>query len=203
MTVQIPEGFAQVALEMTHVGDKDPWYVTFGISTDTPTAQQDDYAETIALAWLESFGPELSSNVTTTAVTLTFAGGPDGRLVYRYALSIEGTSDVAKLPQNCALLVSKTTGLGGRKGRGRMYIPSILSEANVSDVGVLANGYVETYEAIARTFLETLADPTEVPGGAGLPSCPMYLLHNGATVPTLVTRLQVSPVISTQRRRLR
>jgi hypothetical protein len=110
-----------------------------------------------------------------------------------------GTHNVPKLPQNCALLVKKQTALGGRQNRGRFFLPGMLTEEGVNNVGVIAAGDRQSYQNKASSMLTSLA--------VGPLIAPMVILHNDTPTPvpdpTPVTSLYVDNVISTQRRRLR
>lgn len=201
MALVIPAGFAQAALQFRNSGDPDPWYVTFGIDTSDAAGDYETVADICIGSWSSSF---LGSMTTTTAITgCQLRVGQDGGdpLTLFFATSLPGGSSANKLPQNCALLVSKVTTRSGRTGKGRMFIPNVLTEGAVDNVGVIATEELGTLQGNADDMLDTLADP---PAG---PAIPMVLLHNGfapgGTTPTEVASLSVDAVISTQRRRLR
>ncbi len=100
-------------------------------------------------------------------------------------------------PNNTAILVQKRTSRGGRKGRGRMYLPpASLHEPNVGATGDITG--------VTLTAHQTWAD--EVLAAMDLASQPMVLLHSeeaGAIAPDPVTSLSVQPKVATQRTRLR
>lgn len=85
-----------------------------------------------------------------------------------------------------------------------MYVPCLLTEANVSDTGVIAAATRSAYQTLVDSLLDDWAT-----GAVGAqPPVPLYLGHSvsGSGVvppPTLVTQLIVEPIIATQRRRLR
>jgi hypothetical protein len=92
-----------------------------------------------------------------------------------------------------AVLIKKRTALGGRQGRGRMFLP-FLTEAQTDSGGRMTAGAIDGYQVAAGGFL------------AGLVSrdIPMVLLHAAPEiVPTLVLALEVQSLVATQRRRLR
>jgi len=120
-------------------------------------------------------------------------------------LSVEGTvtfstgAGGASLPSNCAVLFKKTSATGGRKGRGRFYLPWSVADSGVNDIGQIDPGDVPEYQALADSFLEDLASDS--------PPAPMVILHDseGAGIepsPSVVLALTVDPLIATQRRRL-
>jgi hypothetical protein len=128
--------------------------------------------------------------------------GQDGEVptIFESSRNSPGAGSADYLPQNCALLVKKQTNRGGRRGRGRFYVPMILPEASVDPVGNISGPQIEQKQTAADGFLEQLS--------TGPLNTPMVLLHNTegvstAGAPDPVTKLTVDGVISTQRRRLR
>lgn len=196
MTVIVPPGYGAAAIEMKHSSDPDPWFVTFGVDINGPADGQAAANEVFA-AWKASIGLQLSSDVTSVACNLRIGqdGPTDGE--FRSVLSpAAGTSSAAMLPQNCAALYRKLTGLAGRRNRGRFFVPGILREGGVNAVGAIDSGDVADLQLQADAFLTQL-DSRGVP---------MVILHSSGTgsgAPTPVSALQVDRVISTQRRRLR
>lgn len=203
MTLVIPPGFGQASIQFTNESDPDPWYITFGVDLGDAGGDYDAVFNTIVEGFAESFLPDISNGTAVTGVRLTVGvDGPDNLTLFT-SYNLPGSSTGAKLPQNCALLVDKVTLAPGRKGKGRLYIPSILTETAVNPAGVIDGATVSGLQTSANSFLALLALP-ETP----LPSAPapMVLLHNAYTpqpAPTPVQSLRVQSVIATQRRRLR
>ena len=202
MALVIPEGFAECAIELRNSGDPQPWYITFGVDLTNAAGDNIGAGDQINAAWNDSFNSSLRTTTTHTGVRMTIGTGDPDNLVLFVADGTNGTSSDEKLPQNCALLVSKTSAFGGRKNRGRFFIPNILAESSVSEVGVIGAGTVANYQGFADLLLASLS-----PGDDGAFNLPMMILHNNTgpstPAPTLVSKLSVSNVISTQRRRLR
>lgn len=203
MSVVIPPGYASAAVEMRADGDPGPWYITFGVDLSEAGGDHDAVIDTISDAWNNTFAKQLTNTAATTAYILTVGqDGPDN-LIIRRDVNVRSESDTGKLPQNCALLVSKNTELGGRKNRGRFFLPGVLNENAVNNIGVIEPGTVTVYQGYATQFKDTLLQG----GVTSQVACPMVILHNagvGATPPpTPVISLTVSSVIATQRRRLR
>ena len=201
MTLVIPSGYAQMTAVLRNDGDPEPWAVTWAVDAgDNPA----NFTEVIGVSigafetcWLSSM---------TAATRLQEVQGRFG-LVGGDTVTISvpttstGSGGADKLPQNCALLVRKETSTPGRKGKGRMYLPNVLNESTVDNVGVISPAALVGFQEAADDFLEALSNDT-------LPQpTPMVLLHNdapgGPHPPSLVNRLVADPVIATQRRRLR
>lgn len=202
MALVIPVGFCEAAMELRNSGDPDPWYVTWGMDVSDAGGDYNAVGAAAIAAWQDSFGPSLRTTTTTMGVRLTIGQDGTDNLIVFVPDGTNGTSTDDKLPQNCALLVSKNSALGGRKNRGRFFIPGILAESSVNDVGVIGSGTVTSFQGFADNMLTDLTA-----GVGGNPSVPMYILHNdtgpSTIAPTAVSSLSVSATISTQRRRLR
>lgn len=203
MSLVIPTGYGQASIEMLNDGDPEPWFVTFGVDLSLVGGAYEDAAASIFSAFTATIGIQLTTATRFTACNLSV--GQDGvdNLIVRYQplAEVRGTATANMLPQNCAALYDKNTARAGRRGRGRMFIPNLLKEADVNNVGVLTGTLQGDLQLQANSFLALLQD--EDPGLI----TPMVLLHNDSptadTTPDPVISLVVQPRISTQRRRLR
>lgn len=152
-----------------------------------------------------------TDNTTLAATRVKY--GPDETgpsAEYTASPANGGQTTESGTPQQ-AYLFTKTTALGGRRGKGRMYVPGV-SEPVVDMSGIVTPVFTAGNAAAGAAFLSDL-------DGAGIPMC---LLHGPATEwvlvdgqprrvpvagpvpePTLVTGLAASNLIATQRRRLR
>jgi len=106
------------------------------------------------------------------------------------------------LPPNNNLLVKKSTNLGGRRGRGRCFIPWVVQDAACDEVGVIDPTSLSVRISDAESWLAVLAGTTP-----GTYESPMYLLHDsrGAgtePAPTIVTGLTCPALIAVQNRRI-
>lgn len=194
MALVIPVGFAQVAYRFTLAGDPEEMITTVGIDLDgiaglpsgAATAAMDAFAEGYSgAAWSTAW------TVRGCTVYIGQDGGPP--VIVEHVSDIVGVTTMATPPQNCAVLVRKQTGLGGRSGRGRMFIPPFaLNEGNVTANGMLDPDF--------RSDTQTAVD-------AWMGELNPVLLHDSATpgspAPTPITSFVVDPRIATQRRRLR
>lgn len=200
MTLVIPPGFGEASIQLRNAGDPEPWYVTFAVDLTEAAGDFAEAAGIVGTAFVNSFLTQM--NEATTLVGVNLRVGQDGSdpLSVYVPVGETGTGSSAKLPQNCALLVRKATARGGRSGKGRMYIPNVLPETAVDNVGVIDSATVTAFQDVADELL------TQLTGDPG-PSLPMVLLHNNSLTvdptPTPVTALVVDSLIATQRRRLR
>lgn len=197
MGVQIPQGYgiARHLLQLT--GRPTPYVVTMGFDHNTDfdgqaaanskrdiwSAANRPFSAALMLAGYTYLGCE---------VTVMLQNGPVGNLA---AANIAGTQSGAALPPNCAMLVKKVTARGGRKGRGRMFVPPIATpESNVDTLGLMSSATVTTIQAAWSSAInaEIASD------------YPPRLLHETLVdTPDAITGLIVSGQIATQRRRMR
>lgn len=201
MPLVIPPGFADVAIELRGAGDPEPWYVTFGVDSSAASGDVNSIGATVNGAW-ESMMGVISNECLTTGCKISV--GQDGEAPVRGFSSLDaagyGDSVGAKLPQNCAALIHKDTSIGGRRARGRFYVPACLDEGAVSSVGLISATQVNAIQGAVDAFLVAL-QTNAIP-------CPMVVLHNSEGIspiidPTPVEALRLDAVIATQRRRLR
>lgn len=197
-----PPGFAQVSVEMQQATVSRPAYITFGVDpTDTdPLLVGAAIGGTIAAAG--SLVSMLDSSVTVTAVRVSLGtdGGED--IVGIHPMSLPGTTTKTALPPNCAMLVHKVTTRGGRRGRGRLFLPWVVSENNCDEGGIIDSSVLTSSQTALGVWRAGLATA----------QCPMVILHDPSPpgtvhpttpgAPNLVTSLVADRLISTQRRRL-
>lgn len=188
----IPTGFAQVNL--LYAGSSLPRgaQVTFGvIATGTPDPV--DLANDVKDAYVAAnMYTALPNTRALVRINVTMGPRPTGA-IGTIGVNIPGTdSDTANTPA-VAVLVKKSTGVGGRKNSGRLYLPGV-SENEIGPSGVLSSSTMSSIQGQVTDFLSELA----------IRSIGMTLLHSvaGAT-PTPITQLVVDSIVATQRRRQR
>lgn len=188
--MQIPVGFGQITHFFGGPGLDRGAAVVYGIDLgavlDPAVAAESAHTiwTNIMLA-LQTIDCELHS-------TLCKFGPNDTGNFATFSAVAAGTGVGAMAPPNTAALIEKVTVLGGRKGRGRMYVPGI-ADANVEVDGSLTPAFRTQVGSQATDFLNALDTD----------GIPMTLLHNDSTAPSLVTALQADARAATQRRRLR
>ena len=146
----------------------------------------------------------ISSAVTMTGCRVSVGqdGGED--LIGFSPFNVACTGAAATVTPNVAALIHKRTARGGRRGRGRMFLPWAIVETQVDNAGVLDPAQNTSLQTAATAFFDALAAGGE----------PMYLLHGPGVEkegeppppppppPTIVVSLDVDRIVSTQRRRL-
>lgn len=188
MTV-IPVGFGQI----THVfaGGAVPLgaVITYGIemtALDPLLACQEAAAQ-----YSTHIRPHVNNSVTVVQTRLKMGPVEDGP-TFEVNHNAEGALGGEPEPPQVAYLCKKQTAMGGRKNRGRFYLPGV----ETSKVG--PNGHVDpTFHTALGNALASFLEDLEA-GGAQ-----MHILHGDATAPTPVTNLALDSIVATQRRRLR
>jgi hypothetical protein len=189
----------------THAGSGRVSLVTTAHFDDTP-AGAIEAANDILGVWVGLVGA-FGNQVTIGPVDVLIGDGTD---VPDEATSTgaKGTGTVTDpiVPSNVALLVKKTNGRGGKKNRGRMYLPWALAENKVDELGnidaTILAGLQTAFTAMVTSLAAAdvtlaIANKTLVVGGDGK----KHVTHIGLAVQP-VTQLTVEGVVATQRRRL-
>jgi hypothetical protein len=198
-----PPGYAQCSYELRHNMMSRSAYITFGCDptgTD-PNALASQLRATFALP--TGLLTTMDANVTLigSRVSLGTDGGED--LIGIDTTNVVCTKAGAPMPPNVAALVHKRTARGGRRGRGRMYLPwAALSNATLEN-GVLSAADVTAITTGCSNWLTAMAA-----SGPG----PVVLLHRASLPgtenpttpgpPNVVTSMYCDTTIATQRRRL-
>lgn len=221
MPLTIPPGDGLAAYHFRLIGDPEEMLVTLGVRPVAgPFAA--GHVTRLEAAWRANILPNMSVDISLVRTTASIAqDGGDPLLFERVPVSAApGTAAGTVLPPNVAVLIRKTTALGGRRGRGRMFLPGMLESFadNAGNVSTSSQGSFNT------AFAAYLAALGAAAGGGELPVIPL-LLHNNSTtttrssgggsttvtvtegaagpVPTVITGFQCDPKVATQRRRLR
>jgi hypothetical protein len=199
MGVLIPPGFGQANHMFQLVGGSDTYFVTIGYEEQGMFTTANDQALRIRVAWSATgdiFHPASYSSLWIyKGVRVTFVNS-SGPHIGESLVADAGTAGAnATLPVNTAFLVRKETSLGGRHGRGRMYLPpAFASEAQVTQAGILDS----TLAATMQTKL------TGALTGMGAENLRAVLLHSDPLVdPSPISALGLQLLVATQRRRLR
>lgn len=196
MGVDIPSGYGLFAFHTLTEGDPEEMIWTWGVNVGS-SASVPDLPERAATAWEDHLAAQTSTVVQLTRVTLKVGPVSTGP-TYEFLSGAVGTNGGSLPPPNCAVLVKKLTAVGGRKGRGRMYLPGISSVSGSLDSG---GNFGSVAAGDVQSAIEDMAadiEDTDPPGPAD-----MVLLHSDATTPTSIVSYLCEQRLATQRRRLR
>ncbi len=108
-------------------------------------------------------------------------------------------------PPNVAVLVKKQTGFGGRKNRGRIYLPWSVSESDIDEVGNISAAGLNTvttalaaFKAANPNLIQVIANRVyDLPWDN--PARQLVAVNIGKPVIAMVA----DPLVATQRRRVR
>lgn len=176
-------------LSLTHLDGVSlrPAVVTLGLNSPTPMTLAK--VEGIITAW-SSPGPLAEMNAEWRLSSTTVANGTGALFTLTTVVGALGGGSPA--PPNCTFLVKKVTGVGGRKNRGRMYLPGV-GESDVDGIGGVLAAKVTGLNIAFTSFMTALA-------ALDISPC---ILHTEALPSTGILSFQTENLIATQRRRLR
>lgn len=203
MALIIPPGYLQAVYVMSFAGDSEPMVTTCGHEIDTASGATgaeapSDLFNAFALTLLA----QCTSDVTLQAVDVYVGQDGPGTVVYSSDNTpVTGSGTADSLPPNSAILIRKRTDLGGRRGRGRMYIPGVM-RSQVDDNGKVNPAQVDNWNNAGLAFMDKLTT------AVGARYYPPVVLHRSEgigtePVPTPIVSFVCDSVIATQRRRLR
>lgn len=192
MTIIVPPGFAHIDLSFRHSLYQRDAHCTYGVNIGENPEQIADFCLS---AWMSAMNAHLDNNVTMREVTATIGQDGGDPLIDTALNTTPGGRSAESTPPALALLLTKRSGVGGRRNTGRMFLPWFNSEASVSETGIVAPSTMTSYQTAVTAWLAFHTNGT----------VPMVILHRtGISTPpspTPVTQLVASNVISTQVRR--
>lgn len=204
MTLLIPDGFAQITIPMKHDRLNREAVTTFGVDSSAWGPALSVGLDGVLADFQSSFATTIDNEVLVGPARAAVGTLTDEHIAAEGTNSFRGTFSGETPPVNCSVLVKKASNRGGRRGRGRMFLPWFIGEGDVEDTGAL--------DPIAQGNLQVVADAFLAALPVGTFSTPMYLLHSEShpdtTNPTPpgspneVTGLFVDGIIGSQRRRL-
>jgi hypothetical protein len=195
----IPAGYGMWTFEHQQVGVQHTALVTLGFKVATPPYTQAQ-CTSAGTAYLAAMTTLWDAEVTITRVIANI--GNDGPPIrFESAINTACTrSAVAILPPNVTYLVRKTTAFGGRRYRGRMYLPFVSStDTGTVQTGALTPAAFTLLQGRATALLTNLV-------AAGPNASELSLLHaegkSTTPAPTPIQQLAADDFIATQRRRM-
>lgn len=202
MALVIPLDFGQLAFHLRRAGDSKDYVCTWGFKVGAPPFTFENallYAQELRFIMRVM----ACDNETLSRMVLRVNIGGAGLQVFDIASATVGTRTAAiQNCQNIAVLIGKRTNVGGRQGSGRLFWPSSL-DTDTNGVGELS----ATALAVFGNGFTAVLDKHEPPASTPFNVDGMYVLHNVppnvVPPPARVEFLQVSPLVATQRRRLR
>jgi len=196
MGVTIPVDYGLLAFHTKTDLDPEEMLWTVGVNL-TSVSDPQDVCTDAHQAWVDHIADLTSTIVDLTRITLKVGPSSTGA-TYQDVTAASGNDGGSLLPPNSAVLVQKLTNLGGRKGRGRVYLPGISEIGGTLDSsGTFSSGEAGVITAAMNALL------LDIGTGSASEGAPLVLLHSDATAPTLIVQFFCENKIATQRRRLR
>ena len=189
-------GYADITIKLRHNLLSRQCALTWGVQPTATDPIQVCNQVGLAVTGATTLEGVMDNDVTIVGIRASLGtdGAADNVGEINTTLQCDGV--YAAPPANCAVLVHKRTARGGRRGRGRLFVPWAISEGDVDEVGKISTSTVGALQTKFNNLLTQLTTN----------NVPMVLLHSEgqtpAGAPNLVTSLVVDPLISTQRRRL-
>lgn len=194
----IPVGFANAVMLFQITGDAELMQTAIGIDISGAGGDMVEVGERVGNSFMSICAASISSSCTLVAVDVVEGQDGGDPITTTVDINESGTDGDFPLPPNTALLVKKSTTLGGRAGRGRMFIPGFAMFGSLDAAGVLGGAYRTALQGQITDWYDSLLEDT--PG----PALPPVLFHaTSSPVPSEITALTVDAKVATQRRRLR
>lgn len=187
----IPDGNAQINWKFTGANVPHGAETTIGVDLGNPAYDPAAVAAIASTVWQDNWLDIQTEDTVLSSILVKFGPNDDGPFT-EIAVGVGGGEGEDAIPPNCALLLRKVTANGGRRNRGRMFIPG-LPEDILEDGGTVAATPLGVYNTRAQQMFDDLVAADLSP----------VVLHNDAHFPTPITEITVASTIATQRRRLR
>jgi len=196
----IPENHAAIAWEFSSSQGTQPFITTLACATSSLTIPQ-ALADDMFDLWVEFILPNQYGDLflERVIVTVPLEGGGTAT-VSSTQTSEQGLVDGDSCSFSMALLVDKKTATLGRAGRGRMFIPGLISQTDVTAGGLIGAGSIVVYDAMLLAFLTSMVEGNEEDRPGYLP----VLLHSDESLtPSSVISLVSQQKVGTMRKRIR
>lgn len=194
----IPVNWANWIMRYSFEGDAEPMITTMGVNVSTWGGDYVEGLEWLSDLWLAAIVSSLAETVESGPYSL--AVGQDGGdpITYEYPATNAGDSSSFPMWPNTSVLIRKDTAAGGRRNRGRMYVPGFALRSLVTPAGLIDPAYLADFNTNLATFLAT------VNAGTGFNPTNLGVLHSEPpSAPAVITSLVAQSKVATQRRRLR
>ncbi len=159
----------------------------------------DVVAGTLRNAFVSRILPFAPSTLTLESVYVRF--GLDGGTgpSFTDVANVTGASSSAPASPGVAYLIRLSTALGGRRGRGRWYLPGVL-EPQVDAGGNVLGTFISSVDAALALYLSDMSN-------SSLPLAIGHRYPSGAAVtpqvPTVITQAKIDARLASQRKRQR
>lgn len=200
MSLIIPVGYGQANFVFTSAEGTAPFVTTIGLNLGDAGGDFIAAANKAKDAFQTTILTTMDSDLTLDRVQLYIgADGPSGS-VDSTSPPVQGGRSGSGLPWSLSAIARKNTTDLGRFGRGRMFIPGIVSPTEIGQGGTISNARRPVIQTELDDFMAALNGTA--PNGI---STPPVLFHNPGvtTSPTAITSLTLAPLVGWIRKRIR
>lgn len=190
----IPVGSGEATLRYHLTGDSEDYALVFGLDFSSPPTQSG--LATLMAALANAINDQMSSSYSWVGWRFEYQGDPNVE-IFEGSLAIAGARSGAVDKQNVAVLIRKNTAIGGRLGKGRMFISGVIN-GDATDAGVLTTTARNNWDTAAAAFLALVDDDPQLVLFHDVDSSNPFFGEG-----TPVTSLTTQSTLATQRRRLR
>lgn len=190
----IPVNFGQANFRFGGSGVPNGAEVTLGFEHSGSIFDPADAALDLVTNWVATIHTVLPASIVLDSVLVKYGPNDLGPSAEQSS-GAAGTGGGVQTSIAVAVLVHKVTALGGRPGRGRMFIPGV-QESEVDPAGNLTGAFVSGLQTELNSFYSDMV-------ASGIPP---YLLHSETSpvaTPTAITAFTAAGIVATQRRRQR
>jgi hypothetical protein len=178
--------------------------VTFAFDDGVNNLSAQAWADNLHALWSAATDQLLDSqavNLSTTTVkgdgSVNFTTGTS------VGLGVRGTNPMSSVAANTAILVQKKTAQGGRQNRGRVYLPWMLNEGELDEVGKISLTYIGTAQAAMTQYYTDIGASMVIANRVydlpwDNPARQLIAITKGPPL----TQLRVDTYAATQRRRM-
>jgi hypothetical protein len=204
-SVTLPSGaFARISHSFTGTNVPTGAAVVYALELTAPPATPATVANAAHVVFGNNIMPRVTNDVTLVSTLCKVGPDQTGASALHSAPVVGGLNFDSSAP-NTSWLITKNTELGGRRGRGRMYVPGV-PELSIDNGGVLESSYFTAQQTAVNAWLAALIAAGSIDF--------LVLEHEPAapgtqnpspqpSLPSVVSSLTVSGLVATQRRRLR
>lgn len=198
MSVIIPQGTADIRFIYSTNGTNHISVTGHGVGKPDPIVNAADIAEEVADAWT-AMGALGDPNYLCNGWKLERVDATvmleDGPAVGSHNVNAAGLYIIDAVTINTCALVRKVTGGGGKRNRGRMYVPGgvYLPESEINIVGEISGPQQSFYTTRLNNYMNELSSRDITP----------LLFHSDGGLATVITDFVLEAKVATQRRRLR
>ena len=200
MAVIVPPGYGIASHVFTGPLGTEPYVTTLGLDLSDAGGDFVAAADQAMACFTVNMKQLLNNELRLDRVSLLVGQDGGSGSVDSTADPVAGTRSVAMAPTAMSIIARKNTPFLGRRGRGRMFLPGMCAEADVSESGAVDQASVVVFNAALQNFFEDL-----VSGDTLGPPLQPVLLHSpgGPVIPTPLSGFTTAPLVGWVRGRIR